>query len=65
MEHSSPSRINVTNILIDLVLDKVEVQAERVNSFVLLTFEKIVILEVSMTGAVNMPLRRAVKHKIV
>ena len=35
------------------------------NSFILLSFEKMVILEVSMMGAVNMALRPDVKRKIV
>ena len=35
------------------------------NSFVLLSFEKMVILEVSMQGAMNMALRPDVKQKIV
>ena len=38
---------------------------KTLNSFVLLSFEKMVILEVSMTGAMNMALRPDVKHKIV
>ena len=35
------------------------------NSFVLLSFEKMVILEVSMTGAMIIALRPDVKHKII
>ena len=36
-----------------------------INYFVLLSFEKMSILEVSMTGAMNIALRPGVKHKIV
>ena len=40
-------------------------RVQIVNSFALLSLEKIVIFEVSMTGVVNMALRPDVKHKIV
>ena len=58
MEYTQRLNLNGTN-------DKLMTVENRFNSFALLSFEKMVIFEVSMMGAVNMALRPDVKHKIV